>query len=537
MTESNKTVVAALAPRRPRRWLRRIGVGIAVMLLAALVTYGILAWQYYRHNVVITRDYAAEMNARIDAISENDRAWTHYRRVLLGIESKSSDDEIAIYADDTNWPATAMYLQRNAKSLQKVRDASRMTQLGIPVQDGIDPADAAWSDRFPRRRGLLEPEPAPMTDAPTLIFPAYEKAAKVAWCGRLLLADAELAATTDDQDRYIEDLQSAERINDQLNAADSFTWLVCNAASANVYRSLLHSLAIRPELLSEANLKRVDEWLAGREKSSVVRQNCRFERDQIDDLLQRAFTDDGQGSGYLMPDELFKATGQLHDRAFTWTDPVVCVSVVANRRETREMAERLFTHLEAQFQTPLWRWNEIGESPREEIDVGVKYLLLRPTMLHAMYPLNHQRMIQYRDAARVAIALIRYQRKHASWPDNLDALVPEFLAAIPPDRFDGQPLRYKVRDGKPKLYSVGRNLADDEELGEAFSGNLFADPDDVSEWPPDKDSIGDWMLWPPDRGREFEPKASAQDGDQDFDAQPPQAPDPDRDAEETENES
>jgi hypothetical protein len=44
----------------------------------------------------------------------------------------------------------------------------------------------------------------------------------------------------------------------------------------------------------------------------------------------------------------------------------------------------------------------------------------------------------------------------------LNALVPEFLAAVPMDLIDGQPLRYRLNaDGSFVLYSVGENGKDD----------------------------------------------------------------------------
>jgi hypothetical protein len=61
-----------------------------------------------------------------------------------------------------------------------------------------------------------------------------------------------------------------------------------------------------------------------------------------------------------------------------------------------------------------------------------------------------------------AIALKRYQLKHGNHPRNLDALVPEFLAAVPFDPVDGRALRYRLnRDGTYLLYSVGENGKDD----------------------------------------------------------------------------
>lgn len=60
------------------------------------------------------------------------------------------------------------------------------------------------------------------------------------------------------------------------------------------------------------------------------------------------------------------------------------------------------------------------------------------------------------------IALERYRLKHGGYPDTLDALVPDFLAAVPVDWFDGKPLKYRpLPDGQYLLYSVGRDGRDD----------------------------------------------------------------------------
>ena len=79
----------------------------------------------------------------------------------------------------------------------------------------------------------------------------------------------------------------------------------------------------------------------------------------------------------------------------------------------------------------------------------------------------------------VRIALERYRRKHGELPERLDQLVPEFLGAVPRDPFDGKPLRYIIRDGKPVLYSVGRDGADNGGQGDAGG-----DPDLLFPTPP-----------------------------------------------------
>jgi len=60
-----------------------------------------------------------------------------------------------------------------------------------------------------------------------------------------------------------------------------------------------------------------------------------------------------------------------------------------------------------------------------------------------------------------AIAIERYRRKKNALPDALDALVPDLLAAVPADPFDGAPLRYRKEPAEYTLYSVYENRIDD----------------------------------------------------------------------------
>src|SRR4051812_1263543 len=64
--------------------------------------------------------------------------------------------------------------------------------------------------------------------------------------------------------------------------------------------------------------------------------------------------------------------------------------------------------------------------------------------------------------AITAIALKRYELRHGKLANSFSELVPEFIPAIPIDRMDGKPLRYRLEnDGNFKLYSVGTDGKDD----------------------------------------------------------------------------
>ena len=63
--------------------------------------------------------------------------------------------------------------------------------------------------------------------------------------------------------------------------------------------------------------------------------------------------------------------------------------------------------------------------------------------------------------ALIACALARYHLAHGEYPETLDALAPQFIAAIPHDVIGGQPPRYRRNsDGTFLLYSIGWSQQD-----------------------------------------------------------------------------
>jgi hypothetical protein len=72
----------------------------------------------------------------------------------------------------------------------------------------------------------------------------------------------------------------------------------------------------------------------------------------------------------------------------------------------------------------------------------------------------------YRTQARlqctiVGLAMERYRMKQDRWPNQLADLVPQYLAQVPTDPFDGKPLRFRQQVDHVVIYSVGPDGVDD----------------------------------------------------------------------------
>jgi hypothetical protein len=64
--------------------------------------------------------------------------------------------------------------------------------------------------------------------------------------------------------------------------------------------------------------------------------------------------------------------------------------------------------------------------------------------------------------AMLGLAMARYYAEHKKYPDRLEDLVPDYIAAVPVDPFDGKPIKMRVAEDRIVLYSIGRDMTDDQ---------------------------------------------------------------------------
>ncbi len=89
------------------------------------------------------------------------------------------------------------------------------------------------------------------------------------------------------------------------------------------------------------------------------------------------------------------------------------------------------------------------------------------------------------DLMLLALAANVYKADHGDWPEQLTDLAPEYLDAIPNDRFAAQPLMYVRTDDGVRIYSLGPNMTDDGGL----NADELADDADITDYPEDADDL------------------------------------------------
>ena len=83
------------------------------------------------------------------------------------------------------------------------------------------------------------------------------------------------------------------------------------------------------------------------------------------------------------------------------------------------------------------------------------------------------RIIQRFRNLELAFALAVWRSEHDAYPDSLDVLAPKYIAEVPKDLFNGQPLKYELMDDGYRFYSIGQNEKDEE--GRSFDDNPRGD--------------------------------------------------------------
>ncbi len=507
------------AKRRNRHWtalaFTHTFQGLGALLLAAAVAYAVLAWRYYSGEPTIARNYAAEYNETIEAIPEQDRAWDLYIETYVAMEHPPE-------ALTKVWPAPSpahplyaealAYLESQSDVIEITHRAASKPRLGSPMSDVLDPRMVEAN----RARDPSEESPLlPPAENPLLVSILLPELGHQRALARLLTFDAHVAAPAGESDRALRDITS---MLGMANHACERPFLISNLVGIAIQHLAINTTAEiihdYPDLFTDDQLRE----LAHRHAAFMQGQplvNFTGERWFFEDVVQRVYTDDGNGHGHITAEgvrDLLQLTGSSSN-SFEDFGPAplapLTAALIADRADMSAMYEELMDRMERDAHLPMWEYESRSDARAEIERIAAdpiqrkRYLpivLLMPALEKAAQVAEQSR--QRRDALLTGIALERFKRDHATYPDSLDALVPDYLPAVPPDRFTGKPLNYALIDAQPTLWSVGADRDNDHGRapeGRDYSSQWLSVQQVQSHLDSKMDALGydgDWVLWP-----------------------------------------
>lgn len=284
--------------------------------------------------------------------------------------------------------------------------------------------------------------------------------------------------------------------------------LVSVAIAHMTFDTINRTVRDYPALFTDEQLQRLAHRVSAfspvPEGSAAWRPNLTLERLAFEDVLQRFFTDDGNGDGRLCNGMMYYHSefGAVEPKAAKFLNPVIA-GVVAGRRETSSLYNRFMDRVESENAKP--RYLRDVASLERELDELKSGMGIRNSLVALMVPAIAKAASSFdigctlRDATAAGLSVELYGRKNGRFPASWSDLVPHMLPAAPRDPWSGLALGFKAgagTSGRPVIYSIGADRTDN-------GGTIGTPWDVISAWSSatvptlgGQTSTGDWVIWP-----------------------------------------
>jgi hypothetical protein len=318
------------------------------------------------------------------------------------------------------------------------------------------------------------------------LSPIKKIARMMAWQAKLKAYDGHIEESFDD---LLACYRTGKHLKGPRSLVEQLVGIGIQAISTNNTLVILNNQQVDSQLLKNLQI-RLEELMA----DDTYTINYEVERFFVLDFLQRCYTNNGKGSGHMIPSPLLQGvTPEGGGMGFV---PALAVSIAsANRCQISREFEKYYSAAEkAATKTP-WQLHKEIENIDFETDLDSWSTLKRArywpvsVLMPALKSISEVSHRFYADvqSTLTVIALLRYRQDTGNYPASLDALVAaEYLKNLPIDPWSDKPLVYKRTDDRFMLYCIGRNFKDD-------GGQVFRDNKGRIKKYADE---GDWVFWP-----------------------------------------
>lgn len=526
--------------KRPWHWQirHRALQAVGISILAVFATYAVLFVRFNIGSPSVTHNYLAELNARNAAFGPDQRAlaayeslhtaWGREHRELMAAEAAA---DMASGLPPAERPMTALFnfpISRpempGYDDLVAAHDRLRL-QINAAIEASRRPTlGFLYSDRHERTSvdGVWVTEVLPPSDDPTLGTPLI--GVLLPWLGQsrgiaqLIAFDAILADRA--ARSFAAVLDTARLVGREHTLIASLVALSIQNLAESV---LLRTLHEHPDLFSESHLTALAHTAAD---AGRVSRDLDFatERRFFGDFLQRVYTDDGNGNGRLTAEgiQMFRQIGgvmndfgldplKIKNESITPITGPVAMLAYGTRRDQLDMHDLLIDIAEQSLSIP--HSSPIQLELRAKMIEAVIETQRNPRywMVSLFVPAFHpaietaHKSDAHTDATLTTLALHIHHQRTGRWPDTLAELTPALLPTIPEDPFDpGQPIKYRLVEGKPNVYFVGADGQDNHaarpveqattESVSSLERRFMQGRVSPSPLPADR---GDWIIFPP----------------------------------------
>ena len=524
-----------------RRMVRRVLTWTVRAIFAVTFLYiAFGAWLWF-HEPVIRIDHVAVLRAMMPVAASPEQAvWPDFRdqMVAMGLGADDPAHESAgveamdamPYPGSEQWAGAREWLTANAAPLATLRDATRRPVFGFPIGVPVSEADA----RLLGKRLL----PSASSSSAASEFPMFSillpHLAQLRTAARILAVDMFAAAEIGDGERATRDAEAGIALS--IHAQEG-RFLVNDLVGVSLRRMTLGRMMAllewKPELFTDSQLARM-QAAAMSVPAQLQRLNLDSERLGFNDVVQRMYTDNGNGDGWFRPSlaqmealGLAMALGETNPDApgdmtqrMTAASGVILAPLaalyVAGRRDMLDRYNTIISRYEEDASLPL---RDFDHSRGAESDNEIEMMMggttdrwrwclvsfLTPALGKASHMSAVGRAVCL--ATATGYAAERYRRAHGAWPNAASDLVPAFMATVPEDPWSGKPVLISSDADGFRIWSIGRDGVDDRGdlticipavVGEHPGESASTNPDVRVPWnAPQNGPTTDWVWFAP----------------------------------------
>ncbi len=522
------------AVRRFLTWTVRAIFAVTVLYLA----FG--AWLWF-NEPVIRIDHVAVLRAMMPvAVSPEQAVWPDFRDQMvamgLGADDPAHDSagveamDAMPYPGSEQWAGAREWLTANAAPLATLRDTTRRPVFGFPIGVPVSEADA----RLLGKRLL----PSASSSSAASEFPMFSillpHLAQLRTAARILAVDMFAAAEIGDGERATRDAEAGIALS--IHAQEG-RFLVNDLVGVSLRRMTLGRMMAllewKPELFTDSQLARM-QAAAMSVPAQLQHLNLDSERLGFNDVVQRMYTDNGNGDGWFRPSlaqmealGLAMALGETNPDApgdmtqrMTAASGVILAPLaalyVAGRRDMLDRYNTIISRYEEDASLPL---RDFDHSRGAESDNEIEMMMggtaerwrwcLVSFLTPALGKASHVSAVGRAAclATATGYAAERYRRAHGAWPNAASDLVPAFMATVPEDPWSGKPVLMSSDADGFRIWSIGRDGVDDRGdlticipavVGEHPGESASTNPDVRVPWnAPQNGPTTDWVWFAP----------------------------------------
>jgi len=403
-------------------------------------------------------EFRTEWNTWVDSVPSSERisdaiqvtleAFSHERFLEISKRTKHFPSGTLHDARPWNeyWQDAIILHEEFADELETFHELAQRPHLGAAIES---PETLAPIDQFSNR-------------ATDHISPLRHAAV-------YLISSAMFQATIGNTDAAVDRFQSASNLaNHALELTDAITWLSQLAMRDFIAESILELVSYDPDLFSDTQLAKLQSIVLeqlnddparvfrAEHAITVWQLRAQFASDDPQSIA-REYREQAQSihQSFTSPHTINQSPSDLDDR--TPLAPIgdqirihaeltnaICADLDSDPASTGALRlsnaiasnlapDTIAAYIPVYTLTYIWR-----------VQIGLAFK-------------SHYNTIN----TTAALAIYRHRARHGSFPESLQALDPESLPIPPIDLYSGEPLRYTLVNGKPRLWALGADRDDD----------------------------------------------------------------------------